>query len=42
MTKLIDNVFDYDSYRYIPNELKAEWKNGNKERSYVCFGINFS
>ena len=26
MTKLIDNVFDYDSYRYIPNELKAEWK----------------
>lgn len=26
MSKLIDNVFDYDSYRYIPNELKAEWK----------------
>ena len=26
MTKLIDNVFDYDSYRYIPNDLKAEWK----------------
>ena len=26
MTKLIDNIFDYDSYRYVPNELKAEWK----------------
>ena len=26
MPKLIDNIFDYDSYRYVPNELKAEWK----------------
>ena len=24
--KLIDNIFDYDSYRYVPQELKAEWK----------------
>ena len=26
MSKLIDNIFDYDSYRYVPNQLKAEWK----------------
>jgi len=25
--KLIDNIFDYKSYRYIPENLKAEWKN---------------
>ena len=24
--KLIDNIFDYDSYRYVPQELKSEWK----------------
>ena len=24
--KLIDNVFTYDSYRYVPEELKLEWK----------------
>ena len=23
---LIDNIFDYDSYRYVPQDLKAEWK----------------
>ena len=26
MSRLIDNIFDYDSYRYVPNQLKAEWK----------------
>ena len=24
--KLIDNVFTYDSYRYVPEDLKLEWK----------------
>ena len=24
---LIDNIFDYNSYRYVPEELKVEWKN---------------
>ncbi len=24
--KLIDNIFDYDAYRYVPQDLKAEWK----------------
>lgn len=24
--KLIDNIFTYDSYRYVPEDLKLEWK----------------
>ena len=24
--KLIDNIFTYDSYRYVPENLKLEWK----------------
>ena len=23
---LIDNIFDYNSYRYVPESLKSEWK----------------